>query len=86
MPRKKIILTPTQLHKQIKMVIKDYTYDEVRSGLENFSPEEWWDVREQLRQKLPEMNFDKLDLYDFKQLTYRMYGVEPEWDVIQTVH
>ena len=32
------------------------------------------------------MNFDKLDLYDFKQLTYRMYGVEPEWDVIQTVH
>jgi hypothetical protein len=86
MPRKKKILTPTQLHKQIKMVIKDYTYDEVRSGLENFSPEEWWDVREQLRQKLPEMNFDKLDLYDFKQLTYRMYGVEPEWDVIQTVH
>jgi len=86
MPRKKKILTPTQLHKQIKMVIKDYTYDEVRSGLENFSPEEWWDVREQLRQRLPEMNFDKLDLYDFKQLTYRMYGVEPEWDVIQTVH
>jgi len=86
MPRKKKVLTPTQLHKQIKMVIKDYTYDEVRSGLENFSPEEWWDVREQLRQKLPEMNFDKLDLYDFKQLTYRMYGVEPEWDVIQTVH
>ena len=86
MPRKKKILTPTQLHKQIKMVIKDYTYDEVRSGLENFSPEEWWDVREQLRQKLPDMNFDKLDLYDFKQLTYRMYGVEPEWDVIQTVH
>ena len=86
MTRKKKILTPTQLHKQIKMVIKDYTYDEVRSGLENFSPEEWWDVREQLRQKLPEMNFDKLDLYDFKQLTYRMYGVEPEWDVIQTVH
>jgi hypothetical protein len=86
MPRKKKILTPTQLHKQIKMVIKDYTYDEVRSGLENFSPEEWWDVREQLRQKLPQMNFDKLDLYDFKQLTYRMYGVEPEWDVIQTVH
>ena len=86
MLRKKKILTPTQLHKQIKMVIKDYTYDEVRSGLENFSPEEWWDVREQLRQKLPEMNFDKLDLYDFKQLTYRMYGVEPEWDVIQTVH
>ena len=86
MPRKKKILTPTQLHKQIKMVIKDYTYDEVRSGLENFSPEEWWDVREQLRKKLPEMNFDKLDLYDFKQLTYRMYGVEPEWDVIQTVH
>ena len=86
MPRKKKILTPTQLHKQIKMVIKDYTYDEVRSGLENFSPEEWWDVREQLRQRLPDMNFDKLDLYDFKQLTYRMYGVEPEWDVIQTVH
>ena len=86
MPRKKKILTPTQLHKQIKMVIKDYTYDEVRSGLENFSPEEWWDVREQLRQKLPEMSFDKLDLYDFKQLTYRMYGVVPEWDVIQTVH
>ena len=86
MPRKKKVLTPTQLHKQIKMVIKDYTYDEVRSGLENFSPEEWWDVREQLRQKLPDMNFDKLDLYDFKQLTYRMYGVEPEWDVIQTVH
>ena len=86
MPRKKKVLTPTQLHKQIKMVIKDYTYDEVRSGLENFSPEEWWDVREQLRKKLPEMNFDKLDLYDFKQLTYRMYGVEPEWDVIQTVH
>ena len=86
MPKKKKVLTPTQLHKQIKMVIKDYTYDEVRSGLENFSPEEWWDVREQLRQKLPEMNFYKLDLYDFKQLTYRMYGVEPEWDVIQTVH
>ena len=86
MTRKKKILTPTQLHKQIKMVIKDYTYDEVRSGLENFSPEEWWDVREQLRQRLPDMNFDKLDLYDFKQLTYRMYGVEPEWDVIQTVH
>ena len=86
MPRKKKVLTPTQLHKQIKMVIKDFTYEEVRSGLENFSPEEWWDVREQLRQKLPEMNFDKLDLYDFKQLTYRMYGVEPEWDVIQTVH
>ena len=86
MPRKKKVLTPTQLHKQIKMVIKDYTYEEVRSGLENFSPEEWWDVREQLRQRLPDMNFDKLDLYDFKQLTYRMYGVEPEWDVIQTVH
>ena len=50
MPRKKKILTPTQLHKQIKMVIKDYTYDEVRSGLENFSPEEWWDV---------ENNYDK---------------------------
>ena len=86
MPRKKKILTPTQLHKQIKMVIKDYTYEEVRSGLENFSPEEWWDVSEKLRERLPDMNFDKLDLYDFKQLTYRMYGVEPEWDVIQTVH
>ena len=84
--KKKKKLTPMQLHKQVKMVIKDFTYEEVRSGLENFSPEEWWDVREQLRQKLPEMNFDKLDLYDFKQLTYRMYGVEPEWDVIQTVH
>ena len=86
MPKKKKVLTPTQLHKQIKMVIKDYTYDEVRSGLENFSPEEWWDVREKLRERLPDMNFDKLDLYDFKQLTYRMYGVVPEWDVIQTVH
>jgi len=86
MPRKKKVLTPTQLHKQIKMVIKDFTYEEVRSGLENFSPEEWWDVREKLREILPDMNFDKLDLYDFKQLTYRMYGVEPEWDILQTVH
>ena len=43
-------------------------------------------VREKLRERLPDMNFDKLDLYDFKQLTYRMYGVEPEGDVIQTVH
>ena len=86
MPRKKKILTPIHLHKQIKMVLKDFTYEEVRSGLENFSPEEWWDVREKLRERLPDMNFDKLDLYDFKQLTYRMYGVEPEWDILQTVH
>jgi hypothetical protein len=84
MPRKK--LTPLHLHKQIKMVLKNFTYEEVRAGLEDFSPEEWWDIRDKLQTRLPEMNLEQLSLYDFKQLTYRMYGVVPEYDILETVH
>jgi hypothetical protein len=32
------------------------------------------------------MNLDKLSLYEFKQITYRMYGVVPEYDYLETVH
>ena len=68
------------------MVLKNFTYEEVRAGLEDFSPEEWWDIRDKLQTRLPEMNLEQLSLYDFKQLTYRMYGVVPEYDILETVH
>lgn len=83
---KKKKLTPFYLDKQIKMVLKNFTYEEVRSGLESFSFEEWWDVKESLHKKIPSMNLDKLSLYEFKQITYRMYGVVPEYDYLETVH
>jgi hypothetical protein len=35
--KKKKKRTPFYLDKQIKMVLKNFTYDEVRSGLESFS-------------------------------------------------
>ena len=84
--KKKKKFTPLYLDKQIKMVLKNFTYDEVRSGLESFSFEEWWDVKESLHKKIPLMNLDKLSLYDFKQVTYRLYGVVQEYDYLETVH
>jgi hypothetical protein len=63
---KKKKFTPLYLDKQIKMVLKNFTYDEVRSGLESFSFEEWWDVKESLHKKIPSMNLDKLSLYEFQ--------------------
>jgi hypothetical protein len=51
--KKKKKFTPLYLDKQIKMVLKNFTYDEVRSGLESFSFEEWWDVKESLHKKIP---------------------------------
>ena len=84
--KKKKKFTPLYLDKQIKMVLKYFTYDEVRSGLESFSFEEWWDVKESLHKKIPLMNLDKLSLYDFKQVTCRLYGVEPDYDYLETVH
>jgi hypothetical protein len=84
--KKKKKFTPLYLDKQIKMVLKNFTYDEVRSGLESFSFEEWWDVKESLHKKIPLMNLDKLSLYDFKQVTYRLYGVVPEYDYLEKVH